>query len=168
MSRGFVKEDDQEEIPMVPPRADLPEGITNYVTPTGMDELLAEKQGLIDEKDQLDSSNENERRIAANHIIAKLQLLENRIATAKVIKLEEQPQKEVRFGARITLKTKAGGQTQILQIVGVDEADFSKGKISFTSPLARVLINKKVGDRAVLKREGKDLVFEVMKIAYPS
>lgn len=167
MSRGFVKEDDQEEIPLVPPRADLPEGLTNYVTPTGMDELLAEKQGLIDEKDSLDRSNENERRIAVNYIIAKLQLLENRIATAKVIKLEEQPQNEVRFGARINLKAEAGGQTQTLQIVGVDEANFSRGKISFTSPLARVLINKKVGDRAVLKREGKDLVFEVLDIAYP-
>ncbi len=44
MSRGFVKEDDQEEIPVVPPRAFLPEGLTNYVTRVGMDELLAEKQ----------------------------------------------------------------------------------------------------------------------------
>ena len=32
MSRGFVKEDDQEEIPIVPPRANLPEGVPNYVT----------------------------------------------------------------------------------------------------------------------------------------
>jgi len=73
MSRGFVKEDDQEEIPMVPPRADLPEGVANYVTQAGMNELLAEKQMLIHEKDQLDISNENEKRIALNHINAKLQ-----------------------------------------------------------------------------------------------
>jgi transcription elongation factor GreB len=38
MSRGFVKEDDQEET-IVPPRADLPEGVVNYVTQGGMDEL---------------------------------------------------------------------------------------------------------------------------------
>jgi transcription elongation factor GreB len=43
MSRGFVKEDDQEETPIVP-RADLPEGVVNYVTQGGMDELLNEKQ----------------------------------------------------------------------------------------------------------------------------
>ena len=49
MSRGFVKEEDQEEIPMVPPRADLPEGVTNYVTRAGMNELLEEKQALINE-----------------------------------------------------------------------------------------------------------------------
>jgi len=166
MSRGFVKEDDQEEIPMVPPRADLPEGVTNYVTQVGMDELLEEKQALVDEKDGLDNTNENERRIASNHISAKLQLLENRIATAKIIRLEDQPQNEVRFGARIKLKSEANKQTQTLQIVGVDEANFSKGKISFTSPLAKVLINKKTGDKAVLKRGPANLVFEILDFAY--
>ena len=50
MSRGFVKEDDQEEIPMVPPRTFLPEGVTNYITQAGMDELMAEKQMLTDKK----------------------------------------------------------------------------------------------------------------------
>ena len=61
MSRGFVKEDDQEEIPIVPPRADLPEGVTNYVTQAGMNELLEEKQMLLHEKRTLDSSSENEK-----------------------------------------------------------------------------------------------------------
>ena len=46
MSRGFVKEDDQEEIPMMPQRAYLPEGVSNFVTRNGMDQLLAEKQML--------------------------------------------------------------------------------------------------------------------------
>jgi len=166
MSRGFVKEDDQEEIPMVPPRADLPEGVTNYVSQVGMDELLAEKQGFIDEKDRLDSSNENERRIALNHINAKLQLLKNRIATAKIVNLEAQPQNEIRFGASVRLKSEANKQTQTLQIVGVDEADFSKGKISFTSPLARILVNKKIGEKAVLQRAGGNLIFEILDISY--
>ena len=104
-----MKEDDQEEIPMVPPRADLPEGVTNYVTQVGMDELLAEKQMLIEEKRQLDSSNENEKRIALNHINAKLQLLENRIGTAQIVKPGEQAQEEIRFGAVIKLKIPAEG-----------------------------------------------------------
>ena len=50
MSRGFVKEDDQEEIPIVPPRADLAEGVVNYITQVGMKELLTEKQMLVNEK----------------------------------------------------------------------------------------------------------------------
>jgi transcription elongation factor GreB len=166
MSRGFVKEDDQEEIPIVPQRAYLPEGITNFVTRVGMDQLLAEKQMLVNEKDSLSSASENEKRIALNYINARLHLLNNRIAGAKVVNPNEQPQNEIRFGASVTLKTKGSGNIQIFRIVGVDEADISKGKISFISPLAKTLINKKTGDIVILKRVKEDIVFEIMEIAY--
>jgi len=167
MSRGFVREDDQEEVPIVPQRAYLPEGVTNYVTPAGMDQLLAEKQMLIDEKDNLNSTNENEKRIEVNFINAKLQLLNNRIAEAKIVDLKEQPQNEIRFGAFVTLKTEVSGKILVFQIVGVDEADIAKGKISFISPLAKALINKKVGERVTLKRDRGEAVFEITEIGYP-
>lgn len=166
MSRGFVKEDDQEEVPIVPQRAYLPEGVTNYVTHAGMEQLLAEKQVLTNEKDNLSSTNENEKRIAINYINAKLQLLTDRIATARIVDLKEQPQSEIRFGAKVILKTGMSGNIQIFQIVGVDEADIAKGKISFISPLARAMINKKVGDKVLLKRERENVVFEIMDITY--
>jgi transcription elongation factor GreB len=151
---------------MVPPRAYLPEGAINYVTPAGMDDLLAEKQMLINEKENLSSTNENEKRIALNHINAKLQLLDNRITTAKIIDPKEQPQNEIRFGASITLKIEATKTIQTFQIVGVDEADISKGKISHVSPLAKVLINKKIGDKAILKLPKEDRIFEIIDIVY--
>ena len=166
MSRGFVKEDDQEEIPIVPQRAYLPDGVQNFVTRTGMDQLLAEKQMLVNEKDNLSSTSENEKRIALNYINAKLHLLNNRITEAKVVNPDEQPQNEIRFGASVTLKTKGSGHIQTFQIVGVDEADISKGKVSFISPLAKVLINKQNGDMVALKRPKEDTVFEIMGIAY--
>lgn len=166
MSRGFVKEDDQEEIPIVPPRADLPEGVTNYVTQVGMNELLAEKQMLVNEKNNLDNSNENEKRIVLNHINAKLRLLNNRIVEAKIVNLNEHPQNVISFGAVITLKIEASKNIQTFQIVGVDEADISKGKISFISPVAKVLINKKIGEKAILKRARDKIIFEIMDIAY--
>ena len=166
MSRGFVREDDQEEVPLVTQRAYLPEGGTNFVTPNGMKQLLAEYQMLVNEKSNLDNANENEKRIALNYINAKLQLLNNRIAEAKIVNLNEQPQNEIRFGATITLITEASGKIQIFQIVGVDEADISKGKISFISPIARVLINKKIGDKVILKQAGKEIVFEIVNIFY--
>lgn len=119
MSRGFVKEDDQEEIPIVPPRADLPEGVTNYVTQIGMDELLEEKQSLIDEKENLEVTNESDRRIAVNHINAKLQLLLNRINTAKIIDIDQQPKDEVRFGARLTLSIGNNPKLQHLSLIHI-------------------------------------------------
>jgi transcription elongation factor GreB len=166
MSRGFVKEDDQEEIPIVPQRAYLPEGVTNFVTRAGMDQLLAEKQALINEKENMGSTRENEKRIALNYINAKLQLLNARIAEAKIVDMKEQPQNEIRFGATVTLKNELSGKIQIFQIVGVDEADIAKSKLSFISPLAHALTNKKAGDRIILKRDTDDIAFEIMAIAY--
>jgi transcription elongation factor GreB len=62
-----------------------------------------------------------------NYINAKLQLLNNRIATAKIVDLNNQPNDEIRFGAGYS---KIIGKTELqqYQIVGVDEADISKGK----------------------------------------
>jgi len=166
MSRGFVKEDDQEEIPLVPPRADLPEGVTNYVTQAGMDELLNEKQSLLREIEHLGTTDENEKRISTNHINAKLQLLNNRISLAKIIDLSIQAQDEIRFGATVTLKIDDIKEVQKYQIVGVDEADISNGKISFLSPIAKILLNKKVGDKSILKLAKEKRIFEIRKISY--
>jgi transcription elongation factor GreB len=166
MSRGFVKEDDQEEVPIVPQRAYLPEGVTNFITPAGMNQLLAEHQKLESEKNNLTSASENEKRIELNFINAKLQLLNNRIAEARIVDLSGQPQNEIKFGATVTLKTEASKTTQTFQIVGVDEADISKGKVSFISPIARVLINKETGEKVTLKQAGKDIVFVILDIHY--
>jgi len=46
MSRGFVKEEDQEEPPFIPPRASLPPGAINYVTPEGYQDLIKERENL--------------------------------------------------------------------------------------------------------------------------
>ena len=166
MSRGFVREDDQEELPIVPPRADLPDGQINYVTQVGYDELLHEREMLTQERENLDRTSETDYRIASNHINAKLLLLNNRISTAHIIKLSDQHPDEVRFGATVTLTINGGKQKQKFQIVGVDEADIKKMKIAFTSPLAKTLIEKKVGGKAVLKLENEERVFEIMKIEY--
>ena len=114
----------------------------------------------------MEIADENERRIAMNHINAKLQLLNNRISTAKIVDLNTQPNNEIRFGALVTLKI--GGKTKLqqYQIVGVDEADISKGKISFISPIARILTNKKVGEKPILILANEDRIFEIMAVVY--
>ena len=53
MSRGFVKEEDQEATPIIPPRAPLPDGVPNYVTPQGLNQLQAEKETLEEELKKL-------------------------------------------------------------------------------------------------------------------
>ncbi len=166
MSRGFVKEDDQEEIPFVAPRADLPEGTENLVTERGMQLLKKERTALLDEQEQLDTTQEKEYRIAFNHINAKLQLLNDRLRSAKVMDIMKYPEDEVHFGATVTFRNTQNKAVQTFQIVGVDEANIAKKKISFTTPLARALMLKKVGEEAVLDLGSKKNIFEILEIKY--
>lgn len=166
MSRGFVREGDQEEVPLVPQRAFLPPGVANFVTRDGMDQLLKEKEELISERENLDIANENEKRIAQNYLNAKLQLLNERIAGARVVEITGRPPDEITFGATVTLRNYSSGNVQTFRIVGVDEADIAKGKISFISPLAKMLINRKAGEKVSLKHKREDIVFEILEISY--
>ena len=70
----------------------------------------------------------------------------------------------MRFGSTVTLQIGRGKNTRKLQIVGVDEADLKMGKIAFTSPLGKVMMNKKIGERVVLKLERGESVFKVLEI----
>ena len=166
MSRGFVKEDDQEEVPLVPPRADLPTDTENLVTQNGMDSLFEEREELLREQENLDSSQEKEYRISVNHINAKLQLLNERIASAKIVDPKKLPQDEIHFGATVTFKNVENNSTQTFQLVGVDEANISKKKISFTTPLAKALMHKKVGEQAILNLGERKSIFNILKIEY--
>lgn len=166
MSRGFVKEDDQEEVPLVPPRADLPIGSENWVTPAGMQALQDEKAALIAEQEKLDPSQEREYRISFNHLNAKLQLLNSRIASAKIIDQSKLPGHEVHFGATVTFINLTSNTKQTFQLVGVDEANISKGKLAFTTPLAKTLMHSKVGDHVTLNLGHNKNILEIISIGY--
>lgn len=166
MSRGFVKESDQEDLPIVPPRADLPAGMVNYVTEVGYAELLAERDQLIHERDTLAVSDENEKRITVNFINAELDLLNDRIASAKVVDLSKQPKDKVRFGAEVFFTKDSDPKIQHYQIVGVDEANIAKGKIAFTSPIAKIFMDRKVGEIAKLKLEKGEKEFKIVEVRY--
>lgn len=152
MSRGFVKEDDQEEAPFIPPRAALPDGVPNYVTPRGLQQLLDERSALEAERAAVDGS-EDERRRAQAAVDGRLALLNERIVTARLV--EPAPDhEEVRFGSTVTFTHEAGrlaGTTLTFTIVGVDEADVKQGRIAFTAPLARALMGRRSGDVAPLQ-----------------
>ncbi|MDG1278814.1 MAG: GreA/GreB family elongation factor [Algoriphagus sp.] len=127
----------------------MPDEVSNYVTPKDLEELMAEKHALITERTALSATTEQEKRIASNFITAIIHLIDERIATAKVVELSEQPKGKLRFGATLMLKihtTPKPWKSQTYQLIGVDEADITKHKISFISPIAKILIGKKVGE----------------------
>ncbi|MDN6281013.1 MAG: GreA/GreB family elongation factor [Psychroflexus sp.] len=166
MSRAFVKEGDQEEQPFIPPRADLPAKAPNYVTPEGLEALKNEKRELIDQRQEvIETQKDAEKRKSLALIEGNLQLLQERLNNARPIDLEKQPQDHIKFGADIKLKLN-NKSIQNFQIVGVDEADVMGGKIAFTSPLARLLINKKNGDLVELQLKDRTQKFEVIAFDY--
>ncbi|MGM0635699.1 MAG: GreA/GreB family elongation factor [Bacteroidota bacterium] len=165
MSRGFVKEGDQEEPVVIPPRAALPNNELNYVTPTGLAALKTEEKNLESERNQITIENDKERRRAFQLIDGKLNLLRQRIQSAQVIDLKKQPQNEVRFGAKVSLKI--DGNPQKFQLVGVDEADVKKNKIAFTAPIAKAINGKKETDKIDFKLGSATRKIEILKIEYP-
>lgn len=152
MSRGFVKEDDQEEAPFIPPRAALPEGVPNYVTRRGL-QLLQEERSALEAERATVVGSEDERRRAHAVIDGRLALLNERIVTARLVEPAADTE-EVRFGSTVTFTHEAGrmkGTMLTFTIVGVDEADVKQGRIAFTAPLARALMGRRAGEVATLQ-----------------
>lgn len=166
MSRGFVREGDQEEHVIVPPRAALPEEVVNYVTPRGMELLLTEREALEKERLSLNEENEGEYRRRNNFLLAKLRLLNERITSARVINPEEQPRDEVRFGATVTFTVNQSENLQTFQIVGVDEADVKQSKIAFVAPIAVALTGGKEGEERIFVVGNEKRVLRIWKITY--
>ncbi len=167
MSRAFVNEDNQEEAPLIPPRAPLPEGATNYVTAKGMDLLRIEHKGLSDELETLHALEDSkEKRYKLQLVKGKLSLLEERIGSARILKIGEQDKSEVRFGATVTVRFIQENRNQTFQIVGVDEADIKLSKIAFTAPIAIALNGKSIGDQVPLKLGLKERPMTVLDIRY--
>jgi transcription elongation factor GreB len=166
MSRGFVKEGDQEEPVVIPQRAVLPDGAINYVTPQGMQELHDELKELEEEFATLDQEREDELRRAQTLITGKIKLLKERTAAARTIMLEDQPQDEVRFGATVQFKNTAIKSNQTITITGVDEANVAQGKIAFTTPIARAIMGAKVGDTVNFKLGSEVRPLVIQKIDY--
>jgi transcription elongation factor GreB len=164
MSRAFVKEDDGGQAPIIPARPALPPGTPNYVTPQGLEQLRAELSELEAERTQAEANREDEadRTCQLSILNAKINALTERLGSAKVVDPRSQPADEVRFGARIGLKTIQGlqpGMERSFTIVSIDEAS--------VAPIAIAVTGKRRGQTANLCLGRTEEVVEVMAISYP-
>lgn len=166
MSRGFVKEEDQEEPVIIPPRAAIPDGVTNYVTMNGMEELKKELKDLENARANVTAENDTEKRREQSLIDGKINLLMERLNTARLLTPQELPKDEVRFGAHVEIENIGNGQIQKFQIVGVDEANIKNKKIAFVAPIARAITGKKVGETADFRLGDELRKLKIIKIFY--
>lgn len=148
MSRGFTGSDTPEPPPVVAPRAPLPAGVPNYVTPRGLALLRAERDALNADRarwETLDTADADDRARALSVLHQRLAALAPRLTSARLVPLPDPAPDVARFGACVTVRSEAGGE-QTLRIVGVDEAEAASGRIAFTSPFARALVGRRTGD----------------------
>lgn len=148
MSRAFVKEDAVLEDVVDRPISSHP----NYVTAAGLEQteraFEAARQAHIAAQTIGD-------RAELAKAASELRYWSARRSSARV--LTPNPNRDaVQFGSTVTVMR--GGRKQTFQIVGEDEAAPPNGKLSYVSPLARAIMNKKVGDTADLGGSEIDLL----------
>lgn len=173
MSRAFVKNDSSDDQILVPPRAPLPPGTINYVTPRGMTLLRDELAALEAERMEVQKNQDgNDDVVRIRHLASfghRIAELGRRIDSARVVDPLGQPSNEVRFGATVIVRTLSGrnmGRIRHVTIVGVDEADPSSGRISFISPLASIVLGCSLGETISMGTgEGEELL-EIAEIEY--
>ncbi|MDY0014099.1 MAG: transcription elongation factor GreB [Rhodocyclaceae bacterium] len=181
MNKAFVKESDQEEEePDLP--AGLPPGSRNYMTRRGFLRLKAELDELLKvERPKLVetiawAAGNGDRSENGDYIYGKKRLREidrrirfliKRLENSTVVDpAEQQNPEQVFFGATVSFCNADGSEALTYQIVGVDEADASEGRISWISPLAKALLKAREGDLVRFMSPAGMREVEVLEIQY--
>ena len=152
----------------------------NYLTPTGHKQLADELNRLMSVerpkvvREVAEAAAQGDRSENAEYIYGKkrlreidrrVQFLTKRLDSAVVVRPEELGGDVVRFGANVEVRDE-DGQAKRYTLVGPDEADPAKGKLSFQSPLGQALMKRKVGDVVLVKRPAGEIELEIVSLSY--
>jgi transcription elongation factor GreB len=182
MSKAFTKESDDDDEPEQPEIPDIPDiHHKNYVTPFGYATLQDELRQLVsDERPKIVevvrwAAGNGDRSENGDYIYGKRRLREidrrvryliKRIEGAEVVDPERQKNlTQVFFGATVTYAFEDGSEKTV-KIVGIDEADLTKDKISWISPVAKTLIKASVGETVQLHSPAGVEILRVVAIKY--
>ena len=158
-----------------------PTGLKNYITPAGFKRLKDEALHLLDkERPELVkvihwAASNGDRSENADYIYGKRRLREidrrirfltKRMDAAMVVDpSQREASDQVFFGATVIVMDEGGGE-KTYSIVGIDEADVSRGRISWISPLAKALIKAHEGDTITVRTPGGDERLEIVQVEY--
>ena len=92
--------------------------------------------------------------------------IEDKLSRAEVIDVTKLSGDTVKFGAKVTLVDEDTEEERVYRIVGDTEADVKEGRVSISSPIARALIGKSVGETVEVTAPGGARNYEILQIAY--
>lgn len=161
MNKAFVREGEGEDDDEVEPALKLPAGTRNYITPAGHARLKGELEHLVKRErphvvevvawaasngDRSENGDYIYGKKRLREIDRRIRFLTKRLDIATVVDPLQQPNvDQVFFGATVTI-CDADGAENTYAIVGVDETDVARGRISWISPLARAILKAREGD----------------------
>ncbi len=99
-------------------------------------------------------------------VVARMGIVEDQIARAQVIDPTTLSGDRVKFGATVDLEDIDSGKEVTYRIVGSEEADIKDGTISITSPVAKALINREIGDEVKVKTPGGLKNYEIADVKW--
>jgi len=180
MSKAFLRETDApEEDPAAEPAA-LPAGAKNYISPAGYARLDAERRQLLQVERpavvQVVSwaASNGDRSENGDYIYGKRRLREidrrvrfliKRLENAEIVASAGRESDQVFFGASVALRSAAGAEREVT-IVGMDEVDPARGRVSWVSPIARALLKARVGEVVTLATPAGSEKLEVLDVRY--
>jgi transcription elongation factor GreB len=172
-------DDDDDDFPEAPR---VPAGAKNYMTPEGHRRLTEELRRLwtVERPAVVETvawaAGNGDRSENGDYIYGKKRLreidrrirfLRKRLDAAEIVDPARQTNRDrVFFGATVTYEN-SRGEEHTVTIVGIDEADLDRGRISWISPVARALLKAEVGDVVELRTPGARESLEVIAICYP-
>lgn len=173
MSKAFTREDDADDAPVLPrPVSLLPPGVRNYLTAAGARRLREELTRLAELERPRWLAQTGETGARGAEAKEELQRVEQRLAhldqclqSAEIVMPPPLPHDTVRFGATVTVRDPRGQETRY-RIVGADEADFERDEVSWLSPIAKALLNARLGQKVAFKLPAGTTTLEVVRIAY--
>lgn len=167
MSKAFVREDDvTEDLLPLPAYPVVPPGTPNYLTTEGARRLQEELTQLQEKRSTLSTpASDSEKRRLVQGIDHRLRHLQASLRTAEIVAGPTASTDVVQFGAKVTVRDTRGVEASY-RIVGVDETDFERGEVSWLSPIARALMNRRTGDTVRFKapRGWEDL--QIIRLSY--
>ena len=167
MSRAFVREsDDRPELPIARQPSALPAGAKNYLTPGGAARQREELRRLVEtERPALVSrADDAEAKRQLLVLDQRVQQLEGILQSAEIVPPPASAD-AVRFGATVTVR-RSDGEEDSYRVVGVDEIDLERSWVSWASPIARALLNARVGERVRFRFPSGEEELEVVRIEF--